>query len=137
MDVVRRPSSNLRVSFLESQINRYNLGRCGLVQHNLSPDIPDVLEAPGNKVNPRPRCRTSVANDGNPRVCDLICNVPCVCVRSRFRWCYTRGHMTQYHNTAAGSRVLHWDASCATQIVVYYCLLRFHAVRHNTIPLRW
>ena len=76
--------------------------------------IPDVLDAPDNKVNPRPRCRTSVANEGNPRVCDLRCNIPCVCARSRFRWCYTRGHMTQYHTTAAVSRMLHWDASCTT-----------------------
>jgi hypothetical protein len=28
---------------------------------------PDVLDAPDNKVNPRPRCRTSVANESNPR----------------------------------------------------------------------
>lgn len=55
----RRPSSssNVRVSFLKSQINRYQPRKLR------KGATPDVLDAPDNKVNPRPRCRTSVSNE--------------------------------------------------------------------------
>ena len=65
MDVVHRYSSNSRVSFLKSQINRYNPRKVW------KGATPDVLDAPDNKVNPRPRCRTSVANEREP-TCSAI-----------------------------------------------------------------
>lgn len=123
--------ANSRVSFLQSQINRYRPRKVW------KGATPDVLDAPDNKVNPRPRCRTSVANESNPRAfCDLRCNIPCVRVCSRFRWCYTRGHMTQYHTTAAGCWMLRWETRGCT-INSGRLLPGFYAVRHNKIPLRW
>jgi hypothetical protein len=71
---------------------------------------PDVLDAPDKKANLRPRCRTSVASERTHVLCDLRCNIPCVRVCSRSSWCYTRGHMTQYHTTAARCCMLRWDA---------------------------
>jgi len=128
----------LRVPFLKSQINRYQPRKvrnwCNDTLH------PDVLDAPDNKVNPRPRCRTRVAAKRGKPTCVLrsqMRNSARVFVLALSLVLHAWPHDTEpYHSSGKSGCCTKTRKSC-DKAVIAYCLLRFHAVRHNTIPLRW